>query len=54
MSDLTDLTDKRLMAEFDRLATLRDECEASMRDILRERSRRDAKIAALTAKEATT
>lgn len=55
MSDLTELSDKQLLAEFDRLATLRDECEASMRDIRAEQSRRkDAKIAALIAKEATT
>jgi hypothetical protein len=50
ISDLSDLSVKRLDHEFERLANLRDQCEAGMRQIREELSRRrDAEIAELKA-----
>ena len=49
--DLRDLSDQRLIAEFDRIAQLKENCEASLANIRKEQSRRkDLKLAALDAK----
>lgn len=40
MSDLRELSDKRLADEFDRLVTMRDECDESIGAIRAEQRRR--------------
>lgn len=48
MDDLSDLSMEKLDSEFDRLATLLDECQEGMRKIREEKGRRlDEEIASL-------
>lgn len=48
---LQDLSEAQLDREFDRLVTLRDACEASLKDLRKERAdRKDREIAELRVK----
>ena len=50
---LNELSDDRLLSEFNRLADLKEQCETSMRAIRQEQARRkDALIAEVEARQA--